>query len=150
MTKIPDDIPHHSVSVAGIVFDNRGRVLVIRRRDNDQWQPPGGVLELGETLDEGVRREVLEETGVHVRVERLTGVYKNIKRGVVALVFRCTAVDGVPQSTDESRDVQWLNIAEAVSLMPPTFAVRVEDASLPSAAHRVHDGATVFREEDKK
>lgn len=145
MTTTPDNLPRHSVSVAGIVFDGHGRVLAIQRRDNDQWQPPGGVLELGETFEEGVRREVLEETGMHVRVERLTGVYKNMKLGVVALVFRCTAVDGTPQATDESHKVQWLDVVEAVALMPPTFAVRVEDASLSTTAHRVHDGATVFR-----
>lgn len=139
-------LPRHSVSVAGIVFDDYDRVLAIRRRDNDQWQPPGGVLELDETLEGGVRREVLEETGVYIRVERLTGVYKNMRLGVVALVFRCTAIGGTPQATDESHDVQWLDVAEAVSLMSPTFAVRVEDASSPTAAHRVHDGTTVLRQ----
>ena len=39
-----------------------GRVLVIRRRDNGRWEPPGGVLELDETFEAGVRREVHEET----------------------------------------------------------------------------------------
>lgn len=137
-------LPRHSVSVAGIVFGEHDRILVIRRRDNGQWQPPGGVLELGETLEEGVRREVLEETGVHVRVERLTGVYKNMTLGVVALVFRCVSVGGAAQATDESYEVQWLNVTKAAALMPPTFAVRVQDALLPAAAHRVHDGSTVF------
>jgi len=138
------DLPRHSVSVAGIVLDEHDRVLAIRRRDNDQWQPPGGVLELGETFEDGVRREVLEETGMNVCVERLTGVYKNMTLGVVALVFRCTVIDGTPHTTDESRDVQWLDIAHAVALMPPTFAVRVQDALLPVATHRTHDGTIVF------
>jgi 8-oxo-dGTP diphosphatase len=53
------DTPKHSVSVAGIVVGERERVLLIRRRDNGRWEPPGGVLELGETFEEGVRREVL-------------------------------------------------------------------------------------------
>lgn len=144
MTPTHDTLSRHSVSVAGVVFDDNNRVLVIRRRDNGQWQPPGGVLELGETFEEGVQREVLEETGVHVQVERLTGAYKNMKLGVVALVFRCTAVAGTPQATDESREVRWLDYAEAITLMPPTFSVRVEDAVSPKAAHRAHDGKTVF------
>lgn len=143
------NMPHsnnqrHSVSVAGIVFDERGRVLTIRRRDNNQWQPPGGVLELGETFEAGLRREVLEETGIHVRVERLTGIYKNMNLGIVALVFRCAAVGGTPQTTDESRDVQWLDFMDAVTLMPPTYAVRVKDASLPTATHRTHDGTVLL------
>ena len=87
MTMTPNNLPRHSVSVAGVIFDDHGRVLAIRRRDNNQWQPPGGVLELGETFEEGVRREVLEETGMQVRVGRLTGVYKNMNLGVVALVW---------------------------------------------------------------
>lgn len=145
MTTTPKGLPRHSVSVAGIVFDGHNRVLAVRRRDNNQWQPPGGVLELGETFEEGVQREVLEETGMNVRVERLTGVYKNMALGVVALVFRCIAISGTPQATDESRDVQWLNLADALTLMPPTFAIRVRDAaSLPTAAHRTHDGTTIL------
>ena len=83
------DTPKHSVSVAGIVVRDDGHILVIQRRDNQQWEPPGGVLELNETFEEGVCREVREETGVDVAVERLTGVYKNMPRGIVALVFRC-------------------------------------------------------------
>ena len=96
------DTPKHSVSVAGIVVDDQDRVLLIQRRDNGHWEPPGGVLELGETFEEGVKREVLEETGVLVEVEHLSGVYKNLKRGIVALVFRCAPADGHPRETAES------------------------------------------------
>src|SRR3954449_4721852 len=84
----------HSVSVAGVVVDEAGRVLVIQRRDNGRWEPPGGVLERDETFEEGVVREVAEETGVTVHVERLTGVYKNMVRGIVALVYRCRPLAG--------------------------------------------------------
>src|SRR3954447_11594882 len=84
----------HSVSVAGVVVDEAGRVLVVQRRDNGRWEPPGGILERDETLEEGVAREVAEETGLTVEVERLTGVYKNMSRGIVALVYRCRALAG--------------------------------------------------------
>jgi ADP-ribose pyrophosphatase YjhB (NUDIX family) len=47
-----------------------------------------------------VRREVAEETGVDVEVGRLTGVYKNLERGIVALVFRCRPVAGEAVVTD--------------------------------------------------
>jgi 8-oxo-dGTP pyrophosphatase MutT (NUDIX family) len=80
--------PKHSVSVAGVVLDEAGHVLVVQRRDNKHWEPPGGVSEQAETFDEGVRREVLEETGVAVAVERLTRAYRNMSGGVGALVFR--------------------------------------------------------------
>jgi ADP-ribose pyrophosphatase YjhB (NUDIX family) len=65
--------PRHSVSVAVAVADSEGRVLVIKRLDNGAWQLPGGVLELNERIEDGVVREVLEETNVLVRPLQLTG-----------------------------------------------------------------------------
>ncbi|MGR3936071.1 NUDIX hydrolase, partial [Streptomyces sp. BRA346] len=40
----------HSVSVAGVIVDDAGRALLIKRRDNGKWEPPGGVLEREETI----------------------------------------------------------------------------------------------------
>src|SRR3954462_10636491 len=98
----------HSVSVAGVVVDEAGRVLVVQRRDNGRWEAPGGILERDETFEEGVIREVAEETGVTVGVERLTGVYKNMARGIVALVYSCRPLAGEARPTTESIAVQWL------------------------------------------
>ena len=81
--------PRHSVSVSGVIPDDHGRILLIRRRDNQHWEPPGGVLELDETIADGLRREIREETGLDIEPDSLTGVYKNMHRGVIALVFRC-------------------------------------------------------------
>ena len=81
-------------------------MLVVLRRDNGRWEAPGGVLECDETFEEGVRREVAEETGRHRRVERFTGLYKNLTRGVVALVFRCRPVAGDPTPTVEAAQVR--------------------------------------------
>lgn len=71
-----------------MVIDDQDRVLVVKRRDNGEWQIPGRVLELDESIHAGLRREVLEETGLLVEPQRLTGVYNNLRLGVVALVFR--------------------------------------------------------------
>ena len=60
---------HHSVSVAGVVIDENGRTLVIQRRDNGRWEPPGGILERDEPIIEGLLREVREETGLVVDSE---------------------------------------------------------------------------------
>ena len=48
---------YHSVSVAGVVIDENGRTLVIQRRDNGHWEPPGGVLEREESIIQGLLRE---------------------------------------------------------------------------------------------
>ena len=124
--------PLHSVSVTGVAFDDAGHVLLIQRRDDGRWQAPGGVLELAETFEEGVVREVQEETGVDV--------------GVVALVFRCRAVDGVPATTDEAADVAWVDLDDALSRMSPAFAARVSDAasSTVSIPVRAHDGTNLL------
>lgn len=135
-----DTPPRHSVSVAGVVVSDAGHVLVIQRRDNGHWEPPGGVLELGEQFEEGVRREVYEETGVNVRVERLTGVYKNLRVGVVALVFRCTPLGTGHAHTAEAFAVRWAEPAEIAELMDPAYAVRVTDAFGDMTVTRAHDG----------
>jgi ADP-ribose pyrophosphatase YjhB (NUDIX family) len=134
--------PRHSVSVAAAVTNNDGRVLVIRRRDTGAWQLPGGILELGETIEQGVRREVHEETGVTVEPIRLTGVYKNMNRGVVALVFLARPIGGTPQPTDEADAVEWWTADQVPDTMDEAFSIRILDAlrENPAPAIRSHDG----------
>jgi len=132
--------PKHSVSVSGIVVRSDGRVLVIKRDDNGHWEAPGGVLELEESFEAGVRREVLEETGLEVAVERLTGVYKNLTHGIVALVYRCRPAGGQPHATEEAREIRWMTMEEVQSAMVPAFRVRVLDAFEELPRSRAHDG----------
>jgi 8-oxo-dGTP diphosphatase len=132
--------PKHSVSVAGIVVRDDDRVLVIRRDDNGHWEAPGGVLELNESFEDGVRREILEETGLKVSVQRLTGVYKNLTHGIVALVYRCHPAEGDAHSTVEAREVRWMTRAEVQSALNPAFAVRILDAFDEDVHSRAHDG----------
>lgn len=63
--------------VAAVVLDRDRMVLLVKRADNDLWGLPSGRVEPGETVEEAVRREVAEETGLEVRVERLIGVYSD-------------------------------------------------------------------------
>jgi 8-oxo-dGTP diphosphatase len=102
----------HSVSVAGVIVDDEGRALLVQRRDNGHWEPPGGVLEHGETIEEALRREVLEETGLEIEPGPLTGVYQNMTRHIVALVFRCSAVGGQLVENDEVRAFRWASASD--------------------------------------
>ncbi len=136
--------PRHSVSAAAAIVDESGRVLGIRRRDNHRWEPPGGVLELDETIHAGLVREVCEETGLTVQPGPLTGVYKNLERGVVALVFRCAAPPGTASPTSEASEVAWLSRDEIPELMDEAYAVRLLDAlDGGGPAVRAHDGISV-------
>ncbi len=137
--------PRHSVSVAAAITNDEGKVLAIRRRDNDQWEPPGGVLELDESIHQGLVREVLEETGLTVEPGPLTGVYKNMERGIVALVFRCSVVAGAASTSLEAADVRWFTPDEIAEHMDEAYAVRLLDAIAegPSAI-RSHDGVMVL------
>jgi 8-oxo-dGTP diphosphatase len=132
----------HSVSVAGVVVDDQGRALIIQRRDNGHWEPPGGVLEHGETIEDGLRREVYEETGLKVEPERLAGIYQNMQRHIVALVFRCRAVDGQMAENAEVAGFIWAAPAEITRLMTEAYATRVLDALTGNDRPpvRAHDG----------
>jgi 8-oxo-dGTP diphosphatase len=79
------------VGIGGVIIED-GRALLIRRGSEPlrgEWSIPGGTLELGESLQEGVARELLEETGVEVRVLDLIEVFDR--------VFLEKEVSGTPQ-----------------------------------------------------
>ncbi|HUY48154.1 MAG TPA: NUDIX hydrolase [Streptosporangiaceae bacterium] len=136
------DSPRHSVSVAAVIVDDQDRALLIRRRDNGRWEPPGGILELDEDIADGLRREVAEETGLQVEPSALTGVYKNMSRGIVALVFRCHQAGGSLTTASETAEVRWATRDEVADLADQAYAVRVLDAldfATPPAI-RAHDG----------
>jgi len=137
--------PRHSVSVAAAIVDESGQLLAVRRRDNGHWEPPGGILELHETIPAGLVREVREETGLEIEPQALSGVYKNMRRGIVALVFRCRIIGGEPRPTREAEQVSWLSPDEISNLMDEAYATRLLDALRPGpAAIRAHDGRSLL------
>ena len=91
-----------------------------------------------------------EETGIEVHVDRLSGVYKNMMRGIVALVFRCHLVGGESTPTDESSAVRWMSLEEATRLMEPAYLVRLADAFDSEVSVRVHDGVEVLRDDSHR
>ena len=137
----------HSVSVAGVIVDDRGRALLVQRRDNGHWEPPGGVLESGETIPDALQREVLEETGIKIALPAvLTGVYKNMTGLIVSLVFRCEAIDGALTTGDETRALRWATRDEVTDLADEAYAIRVLDAldAMSPPAVRAHDGVKLI------
>ena len=74
LDKMPDEI---SPGTNAILFNEQDEVLLQRRSDNGRWAPPGGRMEIGESAEECVIRETIEETGLTTRIKRLVGVYSN-------------------------------------------------------------------------
>ncbi len=137
----------HSVSVAGVIVDDAGRALLIKRRDNGKWEPPGGVLEREETIPDALQREVLEETGIKIaHPATLTGIYKNMTGLIVSMVFRCEAIDGTPTTGAETRALLWATRDEITELADEAYAIRVLDAldNTSPPAVRAHDGVRLI------
>ena len=132
-------------SVVAIVQDDRGRVLLIHRTDNDLWALPGGGHEIGESIAGTVVREVKEETGYDVEVLALTGIYTNPRhvmayddgevRQQFSIAFRCRLVGGEGRTSSESRAVSWIDPDELDALaMHPSMRLRI--------AHAINDSRT--------
>jgi 8-oxo-dGTP pyrophosphatase MutT (NUDIX family) len=118
-------------AVCGIVVDAAGRVLLNRRTDTGRWALLGGILDPGEDVAAGVVREVLEETGVHVRPDRIVGVWtvppmecpNGDRVSYVVTTFRCTPLSGEARvNDDESLEVAWF----APDALPPLSASNLE------------------------
>lgn len=132
----------HSVSVAGVIIDDNGHALLIQRRDNAHWEPPGGILEPGERITDGLRREIKEETGLEVEPIALTGIYKNMRRAIISLVFRCRITNGSLAANPEVTAFHWASKVDVADMVTDAFAIRVHDAyhyDIPVAV-REHDG----------
>jgi 8-oxo-dGTP pyrophosphatase MutT (NUDIX family) len=117
--------PHRSfpVSIKGVVLDPEGRVLLLRN-DRDEWELPGGRIELGETPPECVVREVREETGWHVAAETVLDTWLYEIHSVGATVFiatygcRLVRAD-VPVLSAEHRELGLFHEAELTGLALP-------------------------------
>ena len=124
-------MPTHIVACGGLVEDFEGNILIVKTHHGG-WVFPGGQVEVGENLMDGVIREVKEESGIEVDVVRLSGVYKNVgAKGtcVVSLVFLCRAVGGKPTAGDETSEVGWFSPEEAMRLVTrERMRIRLQDA----------------------
>jgi 8-oxo-dGTP diphosphatase len=104
------------------------------------------VLERNEAIADGLLREIQEETGLAVEPVALTGIYKNMSRGIIALVFKCRVVGGELTENEEVTGFRWVREGDVRSLMSEAYAVRIIDAFRPEAlpAVREHDGVRLL------
>lgn len=107
-----------AVAVSAFIQDDEGRILMIRRTDNDLYSIPGGQLELGETLSQAAVREVREETGIECEVTGVIGLYSNPDHVIAyddgevrqefSICFRARQLGGNLRTSEESKEVKWV------------------------------------------
>ncbi len=116
-------------SVAGIIFSSdRTSVLLIKRRDVPVWVLPGGGIDLDESASSAIVREILEETGFTVKVDRLVGDYIPINRlSKRTFLYECTILDGSAKITDETQGIQFFSLKQLPPL-PPPYLDWIQDA----------------------
>ena len=126
--------PRHVVAVTGFVEDADGHVLLVRVATRG-WEMPGGQVELGEDPADALVREIEEETGIGVEVERLRGVYSKLSEPeMLLLLFSCRYLGGEPRPCTETPEVGWFAPDEARRLVAaPPSARRLQDALEPPA-----------------
>lgn len=115
--KKKQQIPHYLVAAA--VIRREAEVLVAQRPQTGLlgglWEFPGGKIEAGEDLIDGLKREIMEELGVKVEVTGAFGVYRHAYTHfrVTLHAFVCHLVDGVPE-TRQVADLKWVLLPELV------------------------------------
>lgn len=118
--RFADEVGHVTPKVGGdaAVFDDDGRLLVMKRADLGEWCLPCGWVEPGERPEETAVRETREETGVRVEPTELVGAYtrqpspETGPHAVVHLVYLCRAVGGSPRPTREATAVEYRHVEE--------------------------------------
>ena len=117
-------------SVAGAIFSpDRKKVLLVQRRDVPVWVLPGGGIDGGESSGDAIIREILEETGFTVKVERLVGLYIPINAlGKPTHLYECSILQGSPKTSAETNDVQFFPLSHLPKLLPPPFRGWIADA----------------------
>ncbi|HTQ85482.1 MAG TPA: NUDIX domain-containing protein [Candidatus Solibacter sp.] len=145
------------VGVGGVVIE-QGRALLIRRGGEPlkgHWSIPGGTLETGETLEEGTRRELEEETGLRVRVIELIEVFERIfyepghepgrepgedrarpRFHFVIMDYLCERISGEARAGGDVTDVAWAAESDLASYDLTPTATRILKKAFAMTAAR--------------
>ncbi|MFJ5989612.1 NUDIX hydrolase [Lentzea sp. NPDC092896] len=126
-------------AVSAFVQDEDGRILMIRRTDNDKYSIPGGQQDVGETLAQTAVREVKEETGIDVDVVELIGLYSNPNHVIAynngevrqefSICFRAKPTSRKTSTSIESKEVAWVDQERLDNLdIHPSIRLRISHA----------------------
>lgn len=108
--------PTHLVSVAALVTNEKGEILLINSPWRG-WEYPGGLIEPGETFQQALHREVLEESGAEIEITGFVGICKNVERNIVNIDFTARYVGGELRTSEESTEVLWATPEQAMQMI---------------------------------
>lgn len=107
-----------TLSAKVLILDKEGRCLLLRRSPRSKanagkWDLPGGKVDAGETFDEALRREVAEETGLEISLERVLGAAESDapERRVAYLILEARVVSGRVRLSEEHTESVWVDRA---------------------------------------
>ncbi len=130
--------PRHIVAAGALVSDASRRVLLIDSPWRG-WEFPGGQIECGEDLIAGLKREILEETGIQAKVGALAGLYSNLSNGIVIATFLADYLTGEPTTSAESLQVKWCSREQCeAEVTHPAVRARLRDML-------DYDGRAIYR-----
>ena len=117
------------IAVSQAIILSEQRVLLAVRRDLRGWELPGGHLQPGESSEEGLIREVHEETGHDVAIDRHVGTYVRTGfRPYTASVFTCRVTGGELRPSIETPVVRWFDLDALPETLFPWFREPLADA----------------------
>ncbi len=131
--------PVHILAVAGLIYNLDGDVLIAKATRKNTWGLLGGQVEVGENLEEALKREIFEESSVEVEVKKVVGMYSNIQQTTwhdgkttvptkLIIDFICEYKSGSPTISDEISELKWVKPEEALKLFSdPILALRLKN-----------------------
>jgi 8-oxo-dGTP diphosphatase len=131
-------LPTHIVAAGGVVINDKNEILLVKN-PNKGWEYPGGIVEIGETVPQGLIREINEESGVDVEIIDIIGIYSNTKKKkgyngveevptIVNIDFICKYVSGELAISEESSEVKWFSKEEALKIINSKLQYRFRKA----------------------
>ena len=134
-------------AVSVVVPDDQGRILLIRRVDNNYWSIPGGGMEPGESVRQAASREVSEETGINCEVTGLVGIYSNPRhvaayddgevRQEFSICLTARVLNGSLRTSSESSEVRFVPVADIA-------AYNIHQSIRMRISHYLEDRATPY------
>jgi len=114
-------------AVSGLILDSNNKILLIKRASppaKNKWSLPGGAVDLGEELEKALYREILEECGIRIQIDRLfnavSRIVKDKKNDIqyhyIILNYLCQYIDGLVKADSDASAAQWFDIEEIEKL----------------------------------